>query len=337
MMAKDTISAPVAVGMPLRVKHLLTLGDPLLLLPYLYVVVLGLAIYILQSRLLVGPRAVDVRATAVVPLALAAFGQSFALFTRGVDLSIGGIISLTTAILATRGDLSSGTLVLEIVGLVIMGALLGALNGFVVARTHLQPFIVTLATWSIWDGVAFAILPVEGGTTPSQLTSILLGNFVWIIPKSLVALALLFVAWLWIRNTRFIIDLKAIGSDEGRARLTGVPVMRRKIETYAASGMLAALVGIWVAAQTASGAPTAGDEFILNSIAAVVIGGTSIFGGRGSIASSIMGAIAFLMIPDLIYALSLTSFWSTFFQGFLLIVAVTITSLVLQVGTEKGR
>jgi ribose transport system permease protein len=114
-------------------------------------------------------------------------------------------------------------------------------------------------------------------------------------------------------------------------------VVRRKIETYAISGGLAALAGIYVAATTESGSPTAGDQFILSSVAAVVIGGTSIFGGRGSIASSIMGAIAFLMIPDLIFSLKLVSFWSTFFQGFLLIVAVTITSLALQLRTQRVR
>jgi ribose transport system permease protein len=134
-----------------------------------------------------------------------------------------------------------------------------------------------------------------------------------------------------------MVDILAIGSDEARARLTGVRVTRRKVQTYAISGGLAALVGIWVNAQTASGAPTAGDQFILSSVAAVVIGGASIFGGRGSIASSIMGAIAFLMIPDLVYALNLTSFWSTFFQGFLLIAAVSVTSITLRISARKAR
>ncbi len=335
-MADKTLSAAPPLRQSSGLGRLMARGDLLQYLPYLYVVALGLAIYVLQPNLIDGTGAVDVRATAVVPLALAAFGQSLALFTRGVDLSIGGVVSMTTAILATRGDTSGLTLGVECLAVVILGALLGALNGAVIARTGLQPFIVTLATWSIWGGVAFAILPVEGGTAPAQLTSILLGS-VWIIPKSVLVLALLLAAWLWLRHTRFIVDLLAIGSDEARARLSGVRVARRKVQTYALSGALAALVGIWLTAQTASGSPTAGDAFNLSSVAAVVVGGTSIFGGRGSIASSIMGAIAFLMIPDLIYALRLTSFWSTFFQGFLLIVAVTITSLALQAGAGRAQ
>ena len=339
-MSDEAIEAPAplsrSTGMGQVIGRLIMRGDLLQYLPYGYVLVLGLATYLLQPSLIDGPGAVDVRATAVVPLAMAAFGESLAIFTRGIDLSIGGVVSMTTAILATHGDNSGPTLIFELLAVIVIGLMVGALNGIVVARTRLQPFIVTLATWSIWGGVAFAILPVEGGTSPTALTSAVLGNFLG-IPKSVWVLALLFAVWFWLRHTRYLIDLFAIGSDEGRARLTGVRVSRRKIQTYAISGMLAALVGIWVSAQTGSGAPNAGDQFILSSVAAVVIGGSSIFGGRGSVASSIMGAIAFLMIPDLIYALNLTSFWSTFFQGFLLIVAVAVTSLALRISAARAR
>lgn len=172
------------------------------------------------------------------------------------------------------------------------------------------------------------ILPVEGGSTPQPLVDALLGT-VFGIPKSVIGVVVLFAIWFWVRDTRFVVDLKAIGSDETRARLIGVRLVRRKIQVYVLSAMLASLAGIWVSAQTASGSPTAGDQFILNSVAAVVIGGASIYGGTGSAASSIIGAIVLLMIPDLVFALNLTSFWSVFFQGFLLIVTVTISSLVI--------
>ena len=102
----------------------------------------------------------------------------------------------------------------------------------------------------------------------------------------------------------------------------------RKIQVYALSGLLAALASIWVTAQTQAGSPNGGDQFILASVAAVVIGGTSIFGGKGSAASSIAGAIAFLLIPILVFALNLSSYWSIFFQGLILIVAVTFNSII---------
>jgi ribose transport system permease protein len=310
--------------------------DVVAVMPYLYLVGLSVALYLLQSALLTGQGALEVRATAVLPLALIAFGQTLAIYTRGIDLSVGGIVSTTTAIVATHSGVTGFSLALLVAGVIALAAFGGLVNGLVVSLTRLQPFIVTLATWSIWGGIAFVVLPVEGGATPNGLVNGLLGS-TFGIPKSVIGVVILFGVWFWLRNTRFVIDLKAIGSDEARARLIGIPLVRRKVQVYVLSASLSALAGIWVAAQTASGAPTAGDQFILNSVAAVVIGGVSIYGGTGSAASSIIGAIVLLMIPDLVFALKLTSFWSVFFQGFLLIVTVMISSLVINYRESRAR
>ena len=310
--------------------------DIVAVMPYLYLVGLSLALYFLQSALLTGPGSLDVRATAVLPLALIAFGQTLAIYTRGIDLSVGGIVSTTTAIVATHSHASGFSLAVLVGAVIGLAGFGGLVNGLVVSLTKLQPFIVTLATWSIWGGIAFVVLPVEGGSTPNGLVNGLLGTVLG-IPKSVIGVVILIAIWFWLRNTRFVIDLKAIGSDEVRARLNGVRLVRRKTQVYVLSAVLAALAGIWVAAQTASGAPQAGDQFILNSVAAVVVGGASIYGGTGSAASSIIGAIVLLMIPDLVFALKLTSFWSVFFQGFLLIVTVTISSLVINYRESRAR
>jgi ribose/xylose/arabinose/galactoside ABC-type transport system permease subunit len=148
--------------------------------------------------------------------------------------------------------------------------------------------------------------------------------------------AALFVLWGWLRHTRFVRDLRAMGSDAERARLIGVHSSLRTVQCYSFSGACAAIAGIWIAVQEASGSPTAGDEYILTSIAAVVIGGASIFGGTGSAAASMVGAIAYLMIPDLIAATNISSFWSVFLQGFLLIVAVTLSALAIRVRDRKA-
>ena len=309
-------------------------GDLPLLMPYLYVIGLGLAIYALNSNLLVGAGAIDARFSLVVPLALVAFGQTLVMFTRGIDLSVGGTISLVSALLATHLNAGGALLILELLGIVVLAVFIGAVNGILISTARLQPFIVTLATWSIWGGVAFWLLPVEGGTPSTDLVSWVLGDLLG-VPKSVWAVALLFLLWYWLRPTRLITDLIAIGSDEARARLLGVHLARRKLQAYAFSAVLAALAGIWVTAQTESGSPNGGDQFILSSIAAVVLGGTSIFGGKGSAASSIVGAIAFLMIPDLVFALDLPSFWSIFLQGAVLIVAVTFNSLIQQRATRQ--
>ncbi|MGO9963847.1 MAG: ABC transporter permease [Acidimicrobiales bacterium] len=320
-----------ARGLVPMMRHL----DPVVVLPYVYVVVLGLALYLKYPALVTGPGRIDIRAMAVLPLALIAFGQTLAIATRGIDLSVGGIVSATTAILATHGSEKGFSLALLVVILLALGVVSGLVTGFLVAHTRLQPFIITLAMWSIWDGIAFIILPVEGGTAPSGLLRVLLGTIVG-IPKSVIGVAILFLVWFWLRNTRFVVDVKAIGSDEARARLVGVPVAWRKIQVYVFTGFFAALAGIYLTATTNSGAPNAGDQFILNSVACVVIGGASMYGGTGSVASSIIGAIVLLIIPDLVFAFNLTSFWSVFFEGFLLLVAVTVSSLVITVRQSRA-
>jgi ribose transport system permease protein len=299
-------------------------------MPYLYIVALSVAILELQPRLIDGTGAVDVRFSAAFPLAIVAFGQTLNMLTRGIDLSIGGTMSLTTTILAVSGGVKGPTAYLELIGLLAMGVAIGAINGAIIAYSGLQPFLVTLATWTIWDGVALGVLPVEGGAVPQRDSNLVLGAVAG-VPKSVWCTAVLFVLWGWLRHTTFVRDLRAIGSDAERARLVGVRELRRKIQCYAFSGGCAAVAGIWIAVQQASGSPIAGDEFILTSVAAVVIGGASIFGGTGSAAASMVGAIAYLMIPDLITATGINSFWSVFLQGFLLIVAVTISALMMRV------
>jgi ribose transport system permease protein len=302
-------------------------ADLPLAMAYVYVAVLAGAVLVLEPSLIDGPGAFGANVSLIVPLAAVAFGQTLVMLTRGIDLAVGGVISVSSALLATHLSAKGWLILPELLLIVLLGLLVGCINGLMIAFTPIQPFIVTLATWSIWDGVAFAVLPIEGGNVSPTLIRSASGGLLG-VPKSVWIVLALFLVWRWLRATRFAHDLVAIGSDEGRARLLGVPIAKRKIQAYAASGLLAALASIWVTAQTQAGSPNGGDQFILSSVAAVVIGGTSIFGGKGSAASSITGATAFLLIPILVFALNLSSFWSIFFQGLILVLAVTFNSII---------
>jgi ribose transport system permease protein len=310
-----------------RPRLRVSVGDLPLLMAYVYVIAMVVVILVVEPGLLDGPGALTANFSLIVPLALVSFGQTLVMLTRGIDLSVGGVISVGSALLATHLNAKGWLILPEVLAIVALGTLIGVLNGVIIAYTSIQPFIVTLAMWSIWDGVAVGVLPVEGGTVSPTLVNAISGDILG-IPKPVWIVVLLLVLWRWLRATRFLDDIIAIGSDETRARLLGVRIGRRKIEAYAACGLFAALAAIWVTAATQSGSPDGGDQFILASVAAVVIGGTNIFGGKGSAASSIMGAITFLLIPILVFALNLTSFWGTFFQGLILIVAVTFNSII---------
>ena len=201
------------------------------------------------------------------------------------------------------------------------------LNGILVARLRLQPFIVTLATWSVWSGTALWILPTEGGQIPQRLidaanaTPFTLATPFWLI----LGLALF---WAWFKRTRVGFAIKATGSSENSAFLSGVPTGRTITTAYALSGLFAALAGVFLVTQTASGSPTVGNDFILNSVAAVVIGGTSLFGGRGGVGGTIAGAIILTLIASVIFTLGISSFWTPVVTGLLLILAVLANSLI---------
>jgi ribose transport system permease protein len=305
-----------------------------LFMPYVYALAFIVAILALQPALISGHDMIDGRAALIVPLALIAYGQTFVVITRGIDLSVGGLVSLCSSLLCTHLNADGPVLILEILAILGVGALLGLINGTLVAFMRLEPFLVTLATWTIAAGLAFAVLPIEGGSPAPSLITALTGDLFG-VPKSVLAILALFAAWAWLRRTLFVVDLMAIGSDERRARLAGVRVSLRKVQAYLWTGILAAAAAIWLTAQTATGSPRIGDDFILASIVAVVLGGTSIFGGLGSAASSVAGAIAFMLIPTLVFALDLASFWSICLQGLVLMLAVIANALVQGAGTWR--
>ena len=208
-------------------------GDLPLLMPYLYILLLGSAIFALQSSLIDGPGGRSTRVSRwSSPLHWLGSGRRSSSLHRGIDLSVGGVISATSALLATHLAANGPLIVLELTGVIVGGVLVGCLNGFMIAYTSIQPFVVTLATWYVFDGVAFGFLPIEGGKVSTSLVSAVTGSVLG-VPKSVCAVVVLFLLWRWLRPTRFITDLIAIGSDEGRARLLGVRVKRRKIQAYA--------------------------------------------------------------------------------------------------------
>ncbi|MDW6024025.1 ABC transporter permease [Mesorhizobium sp. BAC0120] len=272
---------------------------------------------------------------AAMTLMLAGTGQTIVLMRGGIDLSIGGMISLGTVIAATRFTDDPGTVLLWSSAILALGLGIGALNGLLISLLKLQPFLVTLATWSILGGVAMIILPTDGGSVPGwwlgfgYLELLGLSSPVWML------LGLL-LFWWWFRSTRIGITIQATGSNEKSAFLSGVSITRVNVLTYGLSGLFAAGAALYLTTQTGAGSPTIGKDYILPSVAAAVIGGVSLFGGRGHLAGTLIGAFILTLIGNLVFVLKVSSYWQPVASGVILLLSVLASSIAEKAARGRG-
>jgi len=260
-----------------------------------------------------------------LPLALAAVGQTMVVLTGGIDLSVGGMIDLANSLAAINMQNNPSSVVEWSVLILLVGAAGGLLNGLFVVVGRLQPILVTLATLSIFQGLAIRVLPAPGGAVPPAFTTALTNPAA---PTGLVPLALLIALWLLFRRTPLGVGIFTIGNDEQAARANGVPVLTTKLGAYVLGGILAALAGLFLAATSTSGDATSGNVFTLTSIAATVLGGVSLAGGRGSAMGSIAGAFVLTTLINVLFFAHVDPLYQSFYQGLFLILAVVISSLV---------
>jgi ribose transport system permease protein len=154
------------------------------------------------------------------------------------------------------------------------------------------------------------------------------GNAYWLgLASSVWLLALLFLFWLWFRATRLGVVIRATGSNEKSAFLSGVSPTYVNVAAYGLSGAFAALAALYLTTQTGTGSPTVGNGYILNTVAAAVIGGISLFGGRGGLAGTIIGAFILTIIANLVFVLDISSYWQPIASGVILLIAVLASSV----------
>lgn len=262
----------------------------------------------------------DARSLSVnaLPLALIALGQFLVVLTRGVDLSLGPVASVAGAVMALTVTAHP---VLGIAAPLLIGLAAGFINGVFVARLGMPPIIVTLATMSIWQGVAVIVLPDPGGSVPQAFQDAIAGGFSSPV-MGIVGQLVCVLGATWLLSTRFGLHLRAVGGDEPAARMSGVRVANVKLVAYVLAGLFAALGGMYLATLAASGSPTVGDSFILTSIAAVVIGGVPLSGGRGTALGVVMGALILTITGSLLYFADVSSFYQSVIDGVILLAVV---------------
>jgi len=301
--------------------------------PFLVACLMLMLIIIIYATRQTGVLTLDelnLNTTAAMTLMLAATGQTIVLLRGGIDLSIGGMISLGTVIAATRFGDDVGSVMPWCGFILLLGLAVGMVNGLLISLLRLQPFLVTLATWSILDGIAMLILPSDGGKVPNWW----LGFGYWHLfgfSSTVWILLLLLIFWWWFMATRCGIAMRATGSNEKSAFLSGVSLLRMNVMTYGLSGLFAALAALYLTTQTGSGSPTIGRDYILPSVAAAVIGGVSLFGGRGHLAGTIIGAYILTLIGNLVFVLRVSSYWQPVIAGIILLLAVLASAI-----TEKA-
>lgn len=262
-----------------------------------------------------------------LPLALVAVGQTIVIINKGFDLSVSGIVALTNVVVATTMGTGAGGIAVGVLAGLAVGLLAGLLNGALVGFLRLPAIIVTLATWSIFAGLALYVLPQPGGAVPSSFAGFAHGR-VGPVPIALVMLVgLPALLWWPIARSRAGHRLYAVGGDERAAYESGISVAWAKVGAFALAGLFAALGAIFLTMQAASGDPRIGDPFTLNSIAAVALGGTLLTGGRGSVAASIAGALVLGTLSNVLFFAGVSTYWQFVVAGGVLILAVALSAL----------
>lgn len=267
-----------------------------------------------------------------VLLAIVAMAQTLVVLTAGIDLSVGMVLVLANCLASSIVVGTPLMTALGVIGVLAVGCLCGAINGVIVIYGRLQPIVTTIATGAVYYGVALALRPVPGGDVNADLADALTGKLFGTIPASLVLLlGLVLIVWLPFRRSVIGRAAYALGSSEVAAYMSGVPIRRAKMVAYTLSGLLASVAGLFVTFITYSGEASAanGSTYTLYSIASVVLGGVSLFGGSGSAVGAIFGALMFRTIGDLLFVFNLDPLWQPLFQGVVLAAAVCLGAVRL--------
>jgi len=269
-------------------------------------------------------------AISVLPLALAAVAQAVVVISGGLDLSIGSMMALTSVVAAVLMEGQSEAFgVGVVIGVVLLGIVLGGINGSLVVVTRVPDIVVTLAMGFVWAGFALLVLNTPGGDSAHWLKDVVLGSLgsEW-VPKAAVALVVLVaVVWIPVRRSRLGLSIYAVGSNQLAAFRSGVSVGRTKIAAYVLTGLFAALGGLSLTASTGIGTPVPG-PYTLFSVAAVVLGGVSLAGGRGGAFGPVVAVLILSLIRSDMTFLSLDTNLALVVQGIILIGVVMVGSLI---------
>lgn len=284
-----------------------------------------------------GASGLDSLARAALPFALATCGMAIVVIAGGIDLSVAAMMAVASVTAATlmTGSADEGALVVVVLVLAL-GIAMGTVNGLLVVLTRVPDIVVTLAMLYVWGGVALLILNAPGGGAAPMLRELIVGGVPGIpwLPRALVALALAALIWWPIRRARLGLMLYATGSDKLAAFRSGVPVGPVKVFSYAVAGLFAALGGLSVTLSTGIGEPIPG-PYLLASVAAVVLGGVSLAGGKGGLAGPILAVFVLRLVRMDLTLMNVDPNVTTIVEGSIMVAVVMFGGLMALRGQGK--
>ncbi len=260
-----------------------------------------------------------------IALGLLAIGQSVVILTGGMDVSVAQIARIVTLVVATLFALtgSNPAMILPLIGVgILIGMALGMLNGILITRTHAVPFIITLGMASILRGVNVAIsaTPIRG--VPSEYLQIYQAK-IGIVPINVIAMGLIWILfWLLMTRTRTGRSIYAVGGSERIARLSAIRINRSLVTAYIISGFTAALAGLLLLARMGVGDPIAAEGLDFQSVAAVALGGISLYGGKGSLVGTLGGVLLLTMMSNVFVLVQIDKYFQTLVLGVVMLIAV---------------
>lgn len=258
--------------------------------------------------------------------ALIAFGMTFVILSGGIDLSVGAILALSSIMLA-KMIMIGVTPILAVIMACLFGGMLGVINGILISKAKMAPFIATLATMTIFRGLTFVYTngnPITGLSNDFMFQVFGRGYIFGLPVPVLTVIIAFFILWCLLHKTPFGLKTYAIGGNEKAAIISGIKVDKIKILIYALNGFLASLAGAILVSRLDSAQPTAGISYELDAIAAVVLGGTSLSGGRGRIVGTLIGALIIGTLNNGLNLLGVSSFYQLIVKGAVILLAVFI-------------
>ncbi len=257
-------------------------------------------------------------------LALAAMAQFFAVIVRGIDLSVGAVMALTNCIASYLVIGSGVEMAFGVVVVIAAGIGCGVLNGVLVVYGRIQPIVATLATASLFVGLALLLRPTPGGQIDYDLADAMTLDILGMPTALIMTAAVILLIWVPLRRTGLGLGLYAVGSSEQAAFQSGMPVAKIRLASFAMGGLFAGLAGLYFSFVTTTGDAGIGPNFTLNSIAAVVLGGVALRGGVGTLTGAIAGAFILKTIGALMFFSGLPPLAQPFIEGLILAGAIAI-------------